>query len=116
MQDVREDYIISEALETVMILYEVLLMTPEDAKNFCQNLNMQQICVDSNNVEKLYLLDQGLHKLLAQVGRSQKVWNVIDSTKLQLDRVRKLTYPMSGYMQSIVDQHRKIVKQLCSGD
>ena len=91
-------------------------MTQEDVKNFRQNLNMQQICVDSNNVEKLYLLDQELHKLLAQVGHSQRVWNVIDSAKLQLDRVRKLTYPMSGYMQSIVDQHREIVKQLCSGD
>ena len=77
---------------------------------------MQQICVDSNNVEKLYLLDQELHKLLAQVGHSQKVWNVIDSAKLQLDRVSELNYPMSGYMQSIVDQHREIVKQLCSGD
>ena len=60
---------------------------------------MQQICVDSNNVEKLYLLDQELHKLLPQAGHSQKVWNVIDSAKLQLDRVGKLTYPMSGYAE-----------------
>ena len=75
-------------------------MTQEDAKNFCQNLTMQQICVDSNNVEKLYLLDQELNKLLPQAGHSQKVWNVIDSAKLQLDRVRELNYPMSGYMQS----------------
>ena len=91
-------------------------MTQEDAKNFRQNLNMQQIYVDSNNVEKLYLLDQDLYKLLAQVGHSQRAWNVIDSAKLQLDRVRKLTYPMSGYMQSIVDQQQEIVKQLFSGD
>ena len=116
LQDVREDHFIREALETATIRYAVRFMTQEDAKNFRQNLNMQQICVDSNNVEKLYLLDQELHKLLAQVGHSQRVWNVIDSAKLQLDRVRKLTYPMSGYMQSIVDQHREIVKQLCSGD
>lgn len=116
LQDVREDHFIREALETATIRYAVRFMTQEDAKNFRQNLNMQQICVDSNNVEKLYLLDQELHKLLAQVGHSQRVWNVIDSAKLQLDRVRKLTYPMSGYMQSIVDQHREIVEQLCSGD
>ncbi len=99
LQDVREDHFIWEALETVTIRYAVRFMTQEDAKNFRQNLNMQQICVDSNNVEKLYLLDQELHKLLPQAGHSQKVWNVIDSAKLQLDRVRKLTYPMSGYAE-----------------
>ena len=71
LQDVREDHFIWEALETVTILYAVRFMTQEDAKNFRQNLNMQQICVDSNNVEKLYLLDQELHKLLDQVGHSQ---------------------------------------------
>ena len=102
-----EKIILSEKhLKQATIRYAVRFMTQEDAKNFRQNLNMQQICVDSNNVEKLYLLDQELHKLLTQVGHSQRVWNVIDSAKLQLDRVRKLTYPMSGYMQSIVDQHR----------
>ena len=53
LQDVREDHFIREALETATIRYAVRFMTQEDAKNFRQNLNMQQICVDSNNVEKL---------------------------------------------------------------
>ncbi len=57
-----------------------------------------------------------LHKYLAQVGHSDRVWNVIENAKLQLNRVRMLTYPMAGYMQIIVDQHREIVERLCSGD
>ena len=50
------------------------------------------------------------------MGHSDRVWNVIENAKLQLNRVRMLTYPMAVYMQIIVDQHREIVERLCSGD
>ena len=50
------------------------------------------------------------------MGRSDRVWNVIENAKLQLIRVRILTYPMVGYMQIIVDQHLETVERLCSGD
>ena len=116
LEDMREGHFIREAIETATIRYAAQHMTKEDRENFRQNLDKQQICVDENNGEKLYQLDQEFHKYLAQVGHSERVWRVINSAKLQLDRVRKLTYPMSGYMQSIVDQHREIVEQLCSGD
>jgi len=79
-------------------------------------LDKQQISVDFNDGEKLYQLDQILHKNLVQVGRSDRVWNVIENAKLQLNRVRILTYPMVGYMQIIVDQHLETVERLCSGD
>ena len=79
-------------------------------------MDKQQISVDFNDGEKLYQLDQILHKYLVQVGRSDRVWNVIENAKLQLNRVRMLTYPMVGYMQIIVDQHLEIVERLCSGD
>ena len=79
-------------------------------------MDRQQISVDFNDGEKLYQLDQILYKYLVQVGRSDRVWNVIENAKLQLNRVRILTYPMVGYMQIIVDQHLETVERLCSGD
>ena len=79
-------------------------------------MDKQQIYVDFNDGEKLYQLDQILHKYLVQVGRSDRVWNVIENAKLQLNRVRMLTYPMVGYMQIIVDQHLETVERLCSRD
>ena len=79
-------------------------------------MDKQQISVDFNDGEKLYQLDQILRKYLVQVGRSDRVGNVIENGKLQLNRVRMLTYPMVGYMQIIVDQHLETVERLCSGD
>ena len=79
-------------------------------------MDKQQISVDFNDGEKLYQLDQILHKYPVQVGRSDRVWNVIENAKLQLNRVRMLTYPMVGYMQIIVDQHLETVERLCSED
>ena len=78
-------------------------------------MDKQQISVDFNDGEKLYQLDQILHKYLVQVGRSDRVWNVIENAKLQLNRVRMLTYPMVCYMQIIVDQYLETVERLCSG-
>ena len=79
-------------------------------------MDNQQISVDFNDSEKLYQLDQILHKYLVQVGRSDRVWNVIENAKLQLNRVRMLTYPMVCYMQIIVDQYLETVERLCSRD
>ena len=79
-------------------------------------MDKQQIYVDFNDGEKLYQLDQILLKYLVQVGRSDRVWNVIENAKLQLNRVRMLTYPMVGYMQIIVDQYLETVERLCSRD
>ena len=79
-------------------------------------MDKQQISVDFNDGEKLCQLDQILHKYLVQVGRSDMVWNVIENAKLQLNRVRMLTYPMVGYMQIIVDQYLETVERLCSRD
>jgi DNA-binding GntR family transcriptional regulator len=115
-QDVREDHFIRGALETATIQFAARHLTRKDKENLSEILDKQQICVDSNESEKLYQLDQILHKYLAQVGHSDRVWNVIENAKLQLNRVRMLTYPMAGYMQIIVDQHRDIVERLCSGD
>ena len=115
-QDVHEDHFVRDALETATITYAVEHLTSKDKDNLRKILDNQQICVDSNESEKLYQLDQKLHKYLAQVGHSEKVWNVIENAKLQLNRVRMLTYPMPGYLQIIVDQHRELVEQLCLGD
>ena len=79
-------------------------------------MDKQQISVDFNDGEKLYQLDQILHKYLVQVGRSDRVWNVIENAKLQLNRVRMLTYPMVCYMQIIVAQYLETVERLCSRD
>ena len=79
-------------------------------------MDKQKISLDFYDGEKLYQLDQNFHKYLIQVGRSDRVWNVIENAKLQLNRVRMLTYPMVDYMQIIVDQHLETVERLCSGD
>ena len=115
-QDVHEDHFVRDALERATIIYAVEHLTSKDKDNLRKILDKQQICVDSNDSEKLYQLDEKLHKYLAQVGHSEKVWNVIENAKLQLNRVRMLTYPMPGYLQIIVDQHRELVEQLCLGN
>jgi len=40
-------------------------LTRKDKDNLSEILDKQQICVDSNESEKLYQLDQILHKYLA---------------------------------------------------
>ena len=82
LQDVREDHFIREALETATIQFAAQHLTRKDKDNLSEILDKQQICVDSNESEKLYQLDQMLHKYLAQVGHSDRVWNVIENAKL----------------------------------
>jgi len=61
-QDVREDHFIREALETATIQFAARHLTRKDKDNLSEILDKQQICVDSNESEKLYYFTNTWHK------------------------------------------------------
>ena len=52
-QDVRDDHFIREALETATIQFAARHLTRKDKDNLSEILDKQQVCVDSNESEKL---------------------------------------------------------------
>ncbi len=114
LQDVREDHFIRMTMEAATVQHAAESIAAEQVEALEFNLRNQQFCLERANTEELYRLDQEFHRLIAGVGHSEKVWRVIDSAKLQLDRVRVLTYALPQYLEQIVHQHRALFEAIAA--
>ncbi len=114
LEDVREDHFIRMTMEAATVQQAAASIDSAQAEALELNLRNQQFCLERPNTEELYRLDQEFHRLIAGVGHSAKVWRVIDSAKLQLDRVRVLTYDLPQYLEQIVQQHRDLFEAIAA--
>lgn len=62
---------------------------------------------ESNNAAFLQL-DEAFHQVLARSADCEDAWRVLDRLKLQMDRVRYLSFPDATPLGILIDQHERI--------
>jgi DNA-binding GntR family transcriptional regulator len=72
-------------------------------------LARQRRCIEPNDNERFYRLDETFHRTLSLGVKQQAAWKVIEEVRAQLDRVRYLSVPHSTPLERLVDQHASIV-------
>jgi DNA-binding GntR family transcriptional regulator len=116
MQEVREGFFLRELIETAMV--RTAAESPSEALSdrLETNLQLQQRCAERQDEDGLYPLDQDFHRALSEANYSERVWRIISLAKLQLDRMRRLSYPIPGYLDTIVSQHQAIANAVLSAN
>jgi GntR family transcriptional regulator, rspAB operon transcriptional repressor len=61
-------------------------------------------------------LDEAFHRTLAVAADKAHVWNIVNTVKAQMDRLRQLSFIMSSAAERAVDQHHAIVEAIAIGD
>ncbi|KPQ25557.1 MAG: transcriptional regulator [Halomonas sp. HL-48] len=79
-------------------------------------LARQQRCVEPNDYDRFYRLDEAFHRTLSLGVKQQAAWKVIEEVRAQLDRVRYLSVPESTPLSLLVDQHTRIVAAIEARD
>jgi hypothetical protein len=59
-----------------------------------------------------YELDEEFHRLISECGASPKVWKLINGAKAQLDRVRRLVFPVNNHLDIVLAEHQSILDGL----
>ncbi|MGM0824933.1 MAG: GntR family transcriptional regulator [Pseudomonadota bacterium] len=79
-------------------------------------LARQRRCVEPNDYDRFYRLDEAFHRTLSLGVKQQAAWKVIEEVRAQLDRVRYLSVPESTPLSRLVDQHTRIVAAIEARD
>ena len=100
------DHFVREALECAAVQEAARRCTPADAADLRGRIELQRT-LDSDKA--FFDADDGLHQALMTIAGHQAAWHVVDSAKVNLDRVRHLSARGLFKRRQILAEHDRIV-------
>lgn len=114
--DLREGMFIRKALEVqaiglAAVLEDGALLAALDA-----NLEAQEEALKREDLTQFYILDEMLHGMIFKAVDLPRAQHILESTRAQLDRVRRLALSEAGRPRATLNEHQLIVAALKTGD
>ncbi len=116
LRDVEEAQFIRESLEVAVARRLAGGCSRRFLTEIKSNLYDQEKAVNAEAFDLFLELDEAFHKSFCEEAGLSKSWRVIQSVKLQMDRVRYLSLPDLGHLRVLLNQHRAIVDAVEAGD
>ncbi|KPC55202.1 GntR family transcriptional regulator [Amantichitinum ursilacus] len=79
-------------------------------------LKAQRYCAQQGDTRGFHQGDEAFHAALAEISGHPGVWPMVLQAKTQIDRYRRLTLPMPGRMEGVVDEHEAVVAAIANND
>ena len=116
LQSVFDGQLIREALELKVVRLAASRMTPQFERALDFNLYQQKRMAADIDYDEFYILDEAFHAMICEFGASAYVWKVINGAKAQLDRVRRMSYPLVSHLDVVLSEHTAVVDGLKQRD
>jgi GntR family transcriptional regulator, rspAB operon transcriptional repressor len=113
---VEDAAFVREALECAAIRRAVARVADADLAALQANLSAQERAEEEGDAEAFDVLDEGLHRLLAELSGHEIVWYLARRANGHLDRIRGLSLPEPDYLGEMVAEHRELVAAIAAGD
>jgi len=81
-----------------------------------QSIDRQQNLARAGDRNLFHEADDTFHADVAGISGHPSIWRLISQVKLQLDRYRRLTLPVPGRMNRVVDEHAAVVAAIAAHD
>jgi DNA-binding GntR family transcriptional regulator len=116
MSDVAEAAFVRRALEIATV--EAIASQMDDATlaRLERILGYQAAAVKAKDVEEFYALDVRFHTMLFERLAMRRVAGVVETSRAQLERTRRLLLPTPGRNQNTLREHRAIFAALAGRD
>lgn len=115
LRDVEEAQFIRESLEVAVARRLAGHCSARFLSELKLNLARQESAVAERNRDLFLELDEAFHRGLCEEAGLSKSWRVIQSVKLQMDRIRYLSLPEPGHLDVLLAQHRQITDAIECG-
>ena len=116
LQSVFDGQLVREALELKVVRLAANRMTPHFERGLDFNLHQQARMAADLDYDGFYGLDEAFHAMICEFGASAHIWKIINGAKAQLDRVRRMSYPLVSHMDVVLSEHRAVVDGLKQRD
>lgn len=116
ISDVEEAQFIRESLEVAVVKRLAKQRSSEFLLEIKANLARQESAVADRNGDLFLELDEAFHRSFCEGAGLSKSWRVIQTVKLQMDRVRYLSLPDPVHLETLLEQHWEIVRAIEQGE
>lgn len=104
----HETVIIRKALEETTSRLAAERASAAQIKNIHDIVDVMREMEARGEREQFHQADEQFHAAIAHAAGHPGIWNLVQQTKLQVDRYRRLTLPQQGRMARVVKEHAAI--------
>lgn len=112
LQSVFDGQLVRDALEMKVVRMAAGRMTPQFERSIDLNMHQQKRMAADLDYDGFYELDEAFHRMICEFGASPHIWRIINGAKAQLDRVRRLSFPLPSHLEVVLSEHTAVVDGL----
>jgi GntR family transcriptional regulator, rspAB operon transcriptional repressor len=116
LQSVFDGQLVRDALELKVVRLAASRMTPQFERALDFNMHQQKRMAADLDYDGFYELDEAFHTMICEFGASTHIWKIINGAKAQLDRVRRMSYPLVSHLDVVLREHTAVVDGLKQRD
>ncbi|SDB67590.1 GntR family transcriptional regulator [Pseudomonas sp. NFACC13-1] len=116
LKDVLEGQLVRETLEMRSVKLAARFFSERNADAFSTSLLLQRSASQRKATDEFYALDEEFHKIICECSGYPNLWRLLNGAKGQLDRVRRLAFPVQNHFDEVIAEHEKIAAAIMSND
>lgn len=116
LKDVLEGQLVRETLEMRSVKLAARFYTERNADAFNTSLLLQRSASKRKATDEFYALDEEFHKIICECSGYPNLWRLLNGAKGQLDRVRRLAFPVQNHFEEVIAEHERISAAIMAND
>lgn len=112
LQSVFDGQLVRDALEIKVVRMAAVKMSPAFERKLDFNMYQQRRLAAELDYDGFYELDEAFHSMICEHGASARIWKIVHGAKGQLDRVRRLAFPVPKHPEIVLAEHEAIADAL----
>ncbi|QDY71520.1 GntR family transcriptional regulator [Qingshengfaniella alkalisoli] len=116
MSALPEALIARRALEDVTVRRATELAAQNQLEDLDALIVQQAKAIAREDENAFHEADELFHIRIAEISRLPGIWRLIASVKVQVDRYRRLTLPVSGRMATAMEEHDAVLRAMRAKD
>jgi DNA-binding GntR family transcriptional regulator len=102
---IPEAVLVRKALEGTTVETAAAIATTADVARLDAVIARQKAHAAVGNTSNFHEEDEAFHETIMQIAGYPGIWTILKSVKIQIDRARRLTLPVLGRMDTVVNEH-----------
>jgi DNA-binding GntR family transcriptional regulator len=108
----HETIVIRKALEETTSRLAAERATQHQISNLNSIVDWMREMETKGDRESFHQADEAFHAAIAESAGHPGIWNLVQQTKMQVDRYRRLTLPQEGRMAKVIKDHAAIASAI----
>jgi DNA-binding GntR family transcriptional regulator len=110
LSDIAEGAFVRIALECEAVRRFAVCASDAEREELSVNVQRQEDAVAEGDKDRFFALDEDFHAIIFAPLGFQRTWSFVETSRAQLDRVRRQLLPTPGRMDATLVEHRRILE------